>query len=59
MVANAIMNDGRADNCFEFYEHDVKKLAFDDADAYRDRYPGITDTSTSFGASWSVSHEGS
>jgi hypothetical protein len=50
-VGNAVMNGGGPNNCFEFYEHDVKKLAFDDADAYRDRYSGIDDTSTSFGSS--------
>jgi hypothetical protein len=27
------------------------RQALDDADGYRDRYPGITDTSTSFNAS--------
>jgi len=46
LVANAVMNAGGPDNC-SIVGNDLT-LAYDDADGYRDRYPGIADTSTSF-----------
>lgn len=49
LVANAVMNAGGPDNC-DIVGNDFT-LAFDDADGYRDRYPGIDDTTTAFGPS--------
>ncbi len=43
-VDNAVMNLRGPDNC-DWFEHDLR-LAFDDADAYRDRYTGINNTTT-------------
>jgi hypothetical protein len=48
-VANAVMSAGGPDNC-SIVGHDLT-LAFDDADGYRDRYPGLDDTTTAFPAS--------
>lgn len=45
-VANAAMNFGGPDNC-DPWGHSYG-LAFDDADGFRDRYPGLYDTSNVF-----------
>ena len=47
-VVNAVMDDLGPNNC-SFVGNDFR-LAFDDADGYRDRYPGISDTTTAFPA---------